>query len=71
MDANKAQALLLLEQLEAMNSSLAMRIAQLEAALDRRERLLTLCMATHPRLGEAAPRYLALLPVDILRCLVT
>ena len=59
-----------MEQLEAMNSSLAMRISQLIDALDRRERLLALCMASHPRLGRAAPPTLTSLPTEILQRLV-
>ncbi len=63
-------ALLLMERLEALNSNLFMRIELLEAELVRRERLLALCMASHPRLGEAAPPSLSLLPEEILRSLV-
>jgi hypothetical protein len=63
-------ALLLMERLEALNSQLAVRIARLEAMLVRRARLLALCMAAHPRLGEAAPPTLSLLPEEILRSLV-
>ena len=63
----------MLREVNEMLYTVRMQLNMLESELelrDRRELVLALCMATHPRLGASADEGLSRLPTDIISLLM-